>query len=92
MKRGLQQYDENLQSIRKHLMEKSISYSEAVQRKFHVFNWKSATGSEIHLDLNRFGMMRLFVDHDQRLITITFESILNYIQKLDKWNKLQSLL
>lgn len=90
MKRGLQQYDENLRAIRKHLMEKSISYSEAVRAKFHVFNWKSQTEAEIHLDMNRFGMMRLFVDHDQRLITINFENITNYIQKLDKWNKLQS--
>lgn len=84
-------YYENLQAIRKYLMDNSISYSEAVQAKFHVFNWKSITNSEIHLDMNRFGMMRLFVDHDQRLITISLKGIINYIQKLDKWNKLQSL-
>lgn len=83
-------YFENLEAIRRHLMNNSISYSEAVQAKFHVFNWKSQTEAEIHLDMNRFGMMRLFVDHDQRLITINFENITNYIQKLDKWNKLQS--
>lgn len=84
-------YYENLQAIRKYLMDNSISYSEAVQNKFHVFNWKSTTNSEVHMDMNRFGMMRLFVDHDQRLITINFENIKTYIKRLDKWNKLQSL-